>query len=182
MKRLAILALASMLCAAAPALKKPPAPLDQLFAQLAKAQTPEDAKPIEQSIVAIFVQSGSPTADLLMARATAAHAAGDDNTAHKLFDAITAVAPDFAVGWHAMAVLDADSGDDEAALLELQKTVTLNPRQFVAMNELAQMLEEYGNKPAALALYNKALALDPQLEGVAKHIKALTRDVQGQGI
>jgi len=44
------------------------------------------------------------------------------------------------------------------------------------------MVEDYGNKDGALKLYKRALALDPQLEGVAKHVKALEREVEGQGI
>jgi hypothetical protein len=31
-------------------------------------------------------------------------------------------------------------------------------------------------------MYRRALALDPQLEGAARHLRALERDVEGQGI
>ena len=44
------------------------------------------------------------------------------------------------------------------------------------------MLEDYGNKAGALKIYRKALELDPQLDGAQKHIDALTRDVEGEGI
>ena len=50
------------------------------------------------------------------------------------------------------------------------------------MNQLGEMLEEYGNKDGALKLYKRALTLDPQLEGAAKRVKALEKDVEGQGI
>jgi len=185
MRSLLILLLSSTLAAAAtakPPPKKPAAPLDQLFAQLAKAENAEEAKPIEEQILAIFRQSGSATADLLMARGTAAHESGDDKTARKLFDSLTDVAPNYAEGWHAKALLDADAGDDESAMFALQTTVTLNPREFTALDQLAQMVEGYGNKEGALKLYKRALALDPQLEGVAKHVTALEREVEGQGI
>ena len=169
--------------AAKPAPHKPPkAMLDGLFARLAKSESPEDAKPIEDEIATLFVQSGSASVDLLMARGTAALAGGDDDDARKLFDAVTAIAPDFAEGWHRKAEMQSDSGDDEGAMVSLQKTVTLNPRQFGAMNELAGMLEEYGNKAGALALYKRALALDPQLEAATKRVRALEKDVEGQGI
>lgn len=156
--------------------------LDELFARLAKADTPEDAKPVEDEIFALFAQSGSASVDLLMARGTAALAGGDDDTAKKLFDSVTRIAPKFAEGWHQKAQMQSDDGDDEAAMVSLQKTVVLNPRQFAAMGELAQMLEEYGNKDGALTLYKRALALDPQLEGAAKRVQALEKSVEGQGI
>lgn len=183
MRTFLVLALALLSVAAVAPPKKPkPPPLDQLFAQLKKVESPEDAKPIEEQIFALFAQSGSPSVDLLMARGTAALAGGDDDTAKRLFDAITDIAPDFAEAWHQKALMQQDAGDDEGAMVSLQKVVTLNPRQFAAMSELGDMLEDYGNKQGAFALYRRALALDPQLEGAAKHLHALERDVEGQGI
>lgn len=186
--RFALVLLLSLACAASaapmkPAAHKPEKPvLDTLFAQLAKAQSPDDAKPIEEQILAQFEQSGSPSVDLLMARGAAALGGGDNDTAKKLFASVTQIAPNFAEGWHERAQLQQQDGDDEAAMISLQKVVTLNPRQFEAISELGDMLEEYGNKPGALKMYRRALALDPQLEGAAKHLRELEKDVEGQGI
>ena len=41
----------------------------------------------------------------------------------------------------------------------------LNPRQFAALSELGDMLQDYGDKAGALKLYRRALDLDPQLDG-----------------
>jgi tetratricopeptide (TPR) repeat protein len=185
--RLAAALLLLLLPFAASAAKKPahapPKPaLDTLFAELQKASSPEDAKPIEDQIFAQFVQSGSPTVDLLMTRGAAALAGGDDDTAKKLFESVTDIAPNFAEGWHERAQLQASQDDDEGAMISLQRTITLNPRQFAAMSQLGDMLESYGNKAGALKMYRRALELDPQLEGAARHLRALARDVEGQGI
>ena len=155
---------------------------EQLFAQLAKAESAEDAKPIESKLQTMFKASGSPSVDLLMNRAEVAAAANDDKMAAKLLDAVTTIAPKFAEGWHARAALETEAGDDAAALASLQKVVLLNPRQFNALSELAGMLEDYGDKAGALKLYRRALALDPQLEGVQRHTRALAREVEGQDI
>jgi tetratricopeptide (TPR) repeat protein len=168
--------------AAANPAPKAPSSLDALFASLAKAQSEDDAKPIETQILALFDQSGSPSVDLLMARAGTAADAGDKDTAKKLIDAITDIAPDYAEGWHRRAALLAAAGDDEGAMISLQKAVTLNPREFAALSELAGILEEYGDKKAALVTYRKALALDPHLEGVDKHVDQLSREVEGEKI
>jgi len=185
--RFAPILLLSLACAASAAPMKPaahpPKPvLDTLFAALAKAQSAEEAKPIEEQILAQFEESGSPSVDLLMARGAVATAGGDGDTAKKLFTSVTRIAPNFAEGWHERAQLQQQDNEDEAAMLSLQKVVTLNPRQFEAMSELGDMLEEYGDKPGALKMYRRALALDPQLEGAAKHLRALEKDVEGQGI
>lgn len=187
--RFAPVLLLSLVCAASaapmkpqPAHKPPKPPIEVLFAQLAKAGSTEEAKPIEDQILAYFEQSGSPSVDLLMARGAAALAEGDGDTAKKLFTSVTSLAPNFPEGWHERAQLQQQDGDDEGAMLSLQKVVTLNPRQFEAMSELGDLLEDYGNKPGALKLYRRALALDPQLEGAAKHLRELEKDVEGQGI
>jgi tetratricopeptide (TPR) repeat protein len=156
--------------------------LESLFSQLAQAGSPEDAKPIEAQIGTIFLQSGSPSIDLLMSRVAAAEAAGDKDTAKKLIEAVTDVAPTYAEGWHSRATVQRATGDDSGAIVSLERVILLNPRHFAALFELGGMMEDYGNKAVALKLYRKALEIDPQLDGARRHVDALTRDVEGQGI
>ena len=159
-----------------------PSEEDKLFTQLKAADSPEIAKPIEDKLGDLFRVSGSPSVDLLMTRAQAALGGSDDKTARQLLDAVTVVAPSFAEGWRARAQMQAAAGDDAGAMVSLQKAVTLNPRQFEAMADLADMLEQYGDKAGALKLYRQALALDPQLAAAARREKALSKEVEGQGI
>lgn len=165
---------------AAPA--PPPQPIDALFGDLARAQSPEEARPIEEHILTLFLQTKSPSVDLLMTRAAAALTVGDKGLAGQLFTAVTGIAPGYAEGWHQRARIEAEAGNDEAAMVSLERTVTLNPREFQACAELGAKLEDYGDKKGALAMYRKALALDPQYDDIARHVRALTREVEGQGI
>ena len=87
---------------------------DQLFARLAKAESREDAKPIEEKLEAMFRASGSPSVDLLMNRAEVAAAADDKAMARTLLESVTTIAPKFAEGWHARAALAPD-GDGPRA-------------------------------------------------------------------
>jgi len=162
---------------------KPALPtLDQLFAQLKRAGSSDEAKPIEEKIGGLFLQSGSASIDLLMTRATAAAGAGDKETARKLLETVTTLAPNYAEGWHARANLQRVLNDDSGAMVSLGHVIVLNPRQFAALYELGNMMEDYGNKAGALKLYRRALELDPQLDGAQKHVDAIVRDVEGQGI
>lgn len=165
-----------------PAAANAATPLDALFGQLRKAGSPEEAKPIEDKIGGIFQQSGSASVELLTTRAQAALAGGKPDVAKQLLEAITNVAPAYAEGWRMRATFQHNSGDDSGAMVSLGHAILLNPRHFAAMYELGQLLEEYGNKDGALKLYRKALDLDPQLEGAQRHVDALSRDVEGQGI
>lgn len=155
---------------------------DQLFAQLAQAESRDDAKPIEDKLEALFRASSSPSVELLMNRTDVAVAQGDTAMARKLVDAVTRIAPHYGEGWYTRAMLESQAGDDAAAILSLQKVIVLNPRQFAALRDLAGMLEDYGDKAGALKLYRRAYALDPQLEGVARRLRALTREIKGQDI
>ena len=172
--------------AKAPA-SKTPAPKEvnseeQLFRQLKQAQSSEDAHVIEEKLKLMFRPSGSPSVDLLMTRAEAAAAASDKKTAKKLVAAITNIAPNYAEGWHTRAAMEQADGNDTDALVSLQKTVMLNPRHFAAMVELADMLEDYGDKGGALKLYRRALDLDPQLDVASRKVRELTTSVEGRDI
>lgn len=169
------------LCLLAPATAAPSS-LDSLFASLKSAATTEDAQGIERQILSRFARSGSDSIDLLLARADEAHQAGQAAVAGDLLKAVTEIAPRFAEGWRARALILVEAGDDRTALTFLQKTVTLNPRHFAALVELGGLLEVYGSKDGALKYYRQALGIDPQFEGLAQKVDALARNVEGQGI
>jgi tetratricopeptide (TPR) repeat protein len=159
-----------------------PSEEDKLFAELKKADSVEAAKPIETKLNELFHASGSASVDLLMTRAGMALGQADHGTARKLVDAVTRVAPDYAEGWRLRARMQQASGDDTGAMVSLDRAIRANPRHFTAMAELAEMMEDYGDKAGALKLYRRALALDPHLAAAAERAKALTKEIEGQGI
>jgi Predicted methyltransferase (contains TPR repeat) len=171
-----------LFCCAAGTSFAAPQPLDKLFSQLKTAENAEEAKPLEAQILASFERSGSPSVDLLMTRAGSALNSGSKDVARHLYDSITTIAPRFAEGWRRRGLMQAESGEDSAAMVSLQKAVDLNPRHFAALFELGGMLEDYGDKAAALKLYRRAMAIDPQSEGLKRHIDGLSRSVEGEGI
>ncbi len=166
----------------APAAPRTVPQLDTLFVQLAKAGSDEEAKPIEDHILTLFLESGSASIDLLMTRAATALAAGDMDTAQQLLAVVTKVAPDYGEGWHQRGKLQALAGDDEGAIVSLQKAVTINPRQFAAMTELGGILVEYGDKRDALKMLRRAQSLDPHFPGIDREVRQLSREVEGDRI
>ena len=164
------------------ALAAQPSEEDKLFAELKKADSAQTAKPIEAKLNDLFHVSGSASVDLLMTRAGAALGQADHGTARKLVDAVTRIAPGYAEGWRMRARMQQAASDDAGAMVSLEKAITANPRHFTAMAELAEMMEDYGDKNGALKLYRRALVLDPHLAVAVERSKALTKDVEGQGI
>jgi tetratricopeptide (TPR) repeat protein len=166
---------------AKPAQPQKPLTEAQLLEQLKKADSAEAAKPIEEKLAGLYRASGSPSIDLLMTRARAV-ALSDKKAARKLINAVTNIAPRYAEGWRTRAALESEMGEDAAAMVSLQKTVQINPRHFMALVELGDLLQEYGDKAQALKLYRQAAALNPQMEGAEMRIRELTRAVEGQDI
>ena len=72
--------------------------------------------------------------------------------------------------------------DYQDALTSLRHALSLQPKNFVALAELGGILEEFEDKAHALEAYRQAKAIDPQIEGLEDRIRALTKDVEGQGI
>lgn len=160
----------------------PAHPLKPLFEALAKAPSKEAAAPLEKRLEALFLNSGSASVDLLMSRAARMLAVDKLDVAGKLLASVTAIAPSYAEGWHQRARLEALAGNDRAAMLFLQRTLTLNPRQFEAYAELGSLLRAYGDPKGALAMYRKAAALDPNYDHIRSDLRALVRKVEGQSI
>jgi hypothetical protein len=161
---------------------KPPETDDQLLVKLAKAPDQRGARAIERELKARWSHSGSPSADLLLKRADQAMEAHDFDTAREIAQKLTDVAPNFAEAWHRRASLAAQKDDYEDALTSLRRALALQPKNFVALAELGEILEEYNDKPHALESYRQAKAIDPFIDGVEDRIRNLTKSVEGQGI
>jgi tetratricopeptide (TPR) repeat protein len=161
---------------------KPPETDDQLLAKLTKAPDQRAARPIERELKARWAHSGSPSADLLLKRTDQAMEAHDFDTARDIAQKLTTIAPNFAEAWHRRATLATQKDDYEDALNSLRRTLALQPKNFAALAELGEILEEYNDKPHALDAYRQAKAIDPFLDGLTDRIRDLTKTVEGQGI
>jgi tetratricopeptide (TPR) repeat protein len=155
---------------------------DQLLARLAKAPDARGARAIERELRARWSHSESPSADLLLKRIDQAVEAHDEETARTIAEKLTEIAPDFAEGWHRRATLAAEKDDFQDAIESLRRVLALQPKHFVAMAELGQILEEFDDKNRALEAYRKAKELDPFIDGLEDRIRQLSKEVEGQGI
>ena len=119
------LLLVSGVAYAAPPKSSAPVPKDvtseeKLFAQLKQVDSPEDAHPIEQKLIAMFRASGSPSVDLLVIRVQTALSAADNKTAKQLIDAVTAIAPGYAEGWHIRAGMRLPDFGGQSRIFEIR--------------------------------------------------------------
>lgn len=167
---------------AAPAAEARGAVLDKLYAELARAQDEVAARALESAIQSVWLESGSPSIDLLMSRGLDALREDKFDRAYFYFDEVVTLAPGFAEGWNKRATVHYIREDYARALRDIEHVLRLEPRHFEALAGLGVILEELGDKKGALDAYRKALAINPQLLNGKERIAPLELEVEGRGI
>jgi tetratricopeptide (TPR) repeat protein len=156
--------------------------IDFLFDALRAAPDADIAKQVENRIWAIWLASGSDTADLLMSRVKAAIEAKDTKLAIQLLGSIIDIRPDYIEAWNRRATLFFALKDYGRAMADIQEVLNREPRHFGALAGLGMILEEVGEDKQALDAYRKALAINPHMQKIPEHVKALTEKVEGRDI
>jgi tetratricopeptide (TPR) repeat protein len=156
--------------------------LAELYAHLAKAPDAVSAAPIAQTIEGLWLHSGSETIGVLMRRALKAINEQRNDLAMKLLDAIVELAPDYAEGWSRRAYLYYLQNDFEHAIGDLRRALALEPNHFKALEGVARILRESGQKKSALGAYRQLLRIYPQMPGAQDAANELSTEVEGQGI
>lgn len=151
------------------------AQVEQLFQQLGDAPDPNQASRIEQTLVRTLAQSGSPTADLLLQRATEAMTKGDHDTALNTLNSLVKLAPNFAEAWNRRATLYFLIGNLEASLADCQKVLTLEPRHFGALVGMGQIYVILNKRDDAKRALQRALAAHPHLAGAKTLLEAVDK-------
>ncbi len=174
------------------AAKKKPAPpdtpearekaLSNLYAHLATASDASEASAIAAAIEALWMQSGSDTIAVLLSRATQATLAKKSDLARQLFDAVVDLAPDFAEGFARRAFFHYQENDATSALGDLRRALALEPNHFRALDGLSTILNDIGEKRAALKALQQLELVHPNWPGLTDELKEMERAVEGQGI
>jgi tetratricopeptide (TPR) repeat protein len=156
--------------------------LDFLFGALKAAPDNVSAKHVEARIWAIWLQTPSDTAALLMARARVAAENQKLEVAIKLLDAVIKLRPDYIEAWNRRATLYYMQNDYGRALADIQQVLIREPRHFGALAGLGMIMQEVGDDKRALDAYRKALAINPHLDKIPEQVKTLTEKVEGRDI
>ena len=156
--------------------------IDFLFDALKAAPDAEIAKQVENRIWAIWLASGSDTADLLMSRVKAAIEGKDARLAIQLLGSIIEIKPDYIEAWNRRATLFFALKDYGRAMADIQEVLNREPRHFGALAGLGMILEEVGENKQALDAYRKALAVNPHMQKIPEQVKGLAEKVEGRDI
>jgi tetratricopeptide (TPR) repeat protein len=156
--------------------------LDRLFEALKIAPDEASAKYIEGRIWAIWLASGSDTANLLMGRVKNALDGKDFDLAIRLLNSILDIKPDFIEAWNRRATLYYMKKDFGRALEDIREVLAREPRHFGALAGLGIILQEFGDDRRALDAFRRALAIHPHIERVPDMVKKLSDKIDGREI
>jgi tetratricopeptide (TPR) repeat protein len=156
--------------------------LDFLFGALKAAPDEASAKHVEARIWALWMQTPSDTAALLMQRAKAAMDAHQIDLALKLLDAVVKLRPDYIEGWNRRATLFYLKNDYAHSLEDIEQVLSREPRHFGALAGLGMIMQDIGDEKRALDAFRKALAVNPHLDKVPELVKTLSEKVEGRDI
>jgi tetratricopeptide (TPR) repeat protein len=156
--------------------------LTELYDRLRKAEDEPTAAIVAQAIEKLWLHSGSATIDILMNRAGVLMRDEDHEVALEILNSIIKIAPAYAEGWSRRAALHFVKRDFANSLDDLRHALALDPSHFKAIQGLALLMQELGDKKAALKAFRHALKVHPHLEDLRRSEQELAREVEGQGI
>ena len=156
--------------------------LDFLFGALKAAPDADSAKLVENRIWALWIASGSDTANLLMSRVKTAIDANDLDLAIRLLDAIVKIKPDYIEAWNRRATIHYMRKQFGESLLDIRQVLIREPRHFGALSGLGMILQEFGDDKHALEVFRRALEVHPHMPKIPDLVKSLSEKVEGRDI
>jgi tetratricopeptide (TPR) repeat protein len=156
--------------------------LDELFEKLPENAGSQVGRRLEAEILSRLHESGSDTADLLLAWATQAIDEKNYQLALDLLDQIVILEPDFAEAWNKRATVFYLLDDYSASLTDIRQTLALEPRHFGALSGLGFILEALDRKEGAIRAFRRALEINPQLDKIREALERLEKETTGNEI
>jgi tetratricopeptide (TPR) repeat protein len=129
----------------------------------------------EQAIWRVWSRSGDAAADRVFAAGLAQMQAGDLKAAVESFGRVIRMKPEFAEGWNKRATVHFLLGENELSLRDCDEVIKRNPRHFGVLAGYGQIHVRKGDLAKALDYFERALAINPNMDGVRDAIDAIGR-------
>jgi len=134
---------------------------------------PRARKLAEASLWKIWSRSGDKKVDALYARGLEQMARGQSGEALATFTRIIGIKPGFAEAWNKRATLFFLLGDFEDSLTDCDEVLKRNPLHFGALAGYFQIYVALEDYERALGYAQRALAINPNLEGLREGVEAV---------
>jgi tetratricopeptide (TPR) repeat protein len=126
----------------------------------------------EAGLWELWGRSGDDRIDALLARGVEEMRGGDLDAAIATFSSIIDRRPDFAEGWNKRATALFLAGELRRSLADCNEVIKRNPAHFGALAGFGQIYFQLEQYERAMAFWQRALQVNPNMTGVAISIKA----------
>ena len=156
--------------------------LPELFAKLQKTTDLLELRNTELKIWQIWLDSGREEVNALMDQGTQAMQIRNYDTALEKFDRIVEMAPEFAEGWNKRATIYYLRHQLDESMLDVQRTLELEPRHFGALSGIGLIFMEVGDEEGAIKAFEEVLKVHPNAPGTQENLKRLRSKRKGSAI
>lgn len=141
--------------------------LDNLFAQLQRADQEQQRRTIERNIWLHWsVFPDSSNSEFLFESGVSAMQRGDLRVAIDLFDEVIETHPEFAEAWNKRATVHFMRGDFDQSVSDIIQTLILEPRHFGAMGGLLHIYFKQERYDLALNVLDQLRVINPHTPGI----------------
>ena len=127
----------------------------------------------ESSMWQVWSRSGDPAIDQLLAKGLEQMQAREAEQAVTTFSEIIQRKPEFAEGWNKRATVYYMLGEYQKSLADCDEVMKRNPYHFGALSGYGLIYLQLGRPEQALGWFEKALAVNPNLDGVREAVENL---------
>ena len=129
----------------------------------------------EAALWAVWSRSGDAQIDALYKKGMAQMNASQAEEAIATFSEVIRRKPDFAEGWNKRATVYFFTRRYTESLADCAEVMKRNPNHFGALSGYGQIYAQLDDFDRALEYFEKALAINPNMQGVALNILALRK-------
>jgi tetratricopeptide (TPR) repeat protein len=129
----------------------------------------------ERALWEVWSRSGDDETDRLLAEGIEQMSARENADAVETFTRVIARRPEFAEGWNKRATVYYLAGEYEKSLADCDEVIKRNPYHYGALSGYGMIHLQLGEPERALAYFERALAINPNLKMVEETVQALRR-------
>lgn len=149
--------------------------LDGLFERLQEVDDPAEGQRLTNQIWMKWRAIDEPQLAAAMEQGIVAMRSGRHADAERRFSDVIEAAPDYAEAWNKRATVRYMRDRYAAAAADIRRTLALEPRHFGALAGLGLVYMELERFRAAIESFERALAINPWLDGTRQNL-AIARE------
>ena len=136
----------------------------------------------EQSLWGIWLRTDDPVADPMFQTGLQLIAEDEPDAAIEKLNQVIELKPDFAEAWNHRGNAYAALGEEDRALADYERALSLNPYEFGTLESIGEIWLGRSNYRKAAEYFRRALDLNPNLPEAAEALNALEEKLENDRI